>query len=86
MMPILSSIGTWILKLFLSGLFNKVMTKIEMEAEAKKQQALLQAQTTEEAAKVEIEIAKKQAQAAIDATQPKPVDDPFNTDKWNRKT
>jgi len=83
-MGFLSSIGTWLLKIFLGGLFNKVMTQIEDAAEHTRESAELHAETTEEAAKAEIDIVKKQVEVERAYKEAaKPVDDPFNVDRWN---
>jgi hypothetical protein len=50
----LGSIAQWILKIFLGGLFNKVMTQIEDEAGQKEKAAQLHAETTEDACETEI--------------------------------
>ena len=83
-MGILSSIGTWLLKILLQGVFGKVLSDVENSAETEKQAALLQAQTTRDAAGVEVDIIKAQYEARDKARDQKPsADDPFNADKWN---
>ena len=84
-MSIVTGVLQWVLKIFLGGLFNKVMTQIEDQAEHTKEAAVAHAESTEAAATVEVDIVKKQAaveKAYKDA--PKPVDDPFNADRWNK--
>lgn len=80
---LLTSFAQSLLKIFLSGLFNTVLTKIQDDAQHQTDAANMQAQTAEVAAQVEITTAQAQAQIAIDATKPKPQDDPFGVDAWN---
>lgn len=85
-MSILQALGTWILKLFLSGLFNKVMTKVEEDARRTKDAAILHAESTRDAAATEAAVAKRQAEEAHKASLPKPANDPFGVDEWNGGT
>jgi len=83
-MTILQAIGQWILRMLLSGIFNKVMTKIEMEAKQKEEAAKLHAESTEKAAAVEIAVAKKQAEAKDAVEAARTPEDPFGVDGWNK--
>lgn len=80
----LKSIGLWLLKLLLGGIYGRQMAKVEAEAESKKQGAILHAKTTEESAAVEIAVEKKKAEVKekYDNLKADPQD-PFNTDDWN---
>ncbi len=84
-MGILLGIGQWLLKILLGGLFNKVMTRIEDQAEHTKQAAVVHAESTEAAAKVEVDVVKKQVEVERAYKEAaKPVDDPFNVDRFNK--
>ncbi len=83
-MGILLGIGQWLLKILLGGIFNKVMTQIEDKAEHTKQAAVEHAESTEAAAQVEIQVVKDQAAVESAYKEPKPVDDPFNVDRFNK--
>ncbi len=85
LISILTGTGQWLLKVFLGGLFNKVMTQIEDEAQHKLDAAVVQAQTTNDAAAVEIQIVKDEAAAKekVDAMKPT-SDDPFGNANWNK--
>lgn len=75
---------TFILKILFQGLYGRMMAKIEEEAESKKQGGIEVAKTTEESAKVEIEVEKaKEAVREKYDGMPKNPSDPFNTDQWN---
>jgi hypothetical protein len=80
----LKSIGLWLLKIVLGGIYGRVMARIEAEAEAKKQAALLHAKTTEQSAATEIAVekAKNDVKEKYEKMEADPAD-PFNTDKWN---
>ena len=80
---LLTSFGQSLLKIFLSGLFDTVLTKIQDDAQHSVDAAQFQAQTVQEASAVEVHIAQQQAQVAIDASKPRPTDDPFGVDKFN---
>lgn len=87
-MAILQAIGTWLLRIFLGGLFNKVVTQIDDEAKQKEQAAQLHAQSTETAAQTEVDIAKAQSAVKDEYRSKKdqsvnPVD-PFGNDDWNK--
>jgi cell division protein FtsB len=87
-MAILQAIGTWLLKIFLGGLFNKVMTQIEDEAKQKEAAAKLHAESTETAAQAEIDIIKAQSavkdQYRDNKDAPKDAADPFGNEQWNQ--
>lgn len=76
--------GQWLLKIFLGGLFNKVMTQVEDEAQHKLDAAVIVAQSQSDAAKVEVQIAQDQAavKEKMDALPEKP-EDPFHNAEWN---
>ena len=77
---------TFILKIIFQGLYGRMMARIEEEAESKKQGAIQVAKTTEESAKVEIEVEKaKEVVREKYANLPENPDDPFHTDQWNAK-
>lgn len=82
-MAILGGIAKFILKIFLSGLFGKMTSDIENESKNTKEAAKQAVTTEEEASAVEKKIIKVQAAVVIERDKPKPVDDPFDTDKWN---
>lgn len=81
-LTLLTSFGTSVLKIFLSGLFNTVITKIQDDAANAVTAAQLQAQTTNEAAALAVQVAHDQA--AVTAGEKTPGD-PFNTGGWNQK-
>lgn len=81
---ILTSFGQAALKIFLSGLFNTVLQKLQDDADHQTAAANMTAQTTVQASHVEVQIAQQQAQVAIQAAQPKPPSDPFGVDAWNK--
>jgi len=84
-MTIVTGILQWVLKIFLGGIFNKVMTRIEDQAEHTKEAAVIHAESAEAAAKVEIDVVKKQVEVERAYKEaPKPVDDPFNVDRFNK--
>ncbi len=85
-LTILSGAGQWLLKIFLGGLFNKVMTQIEDEAQHKLDAAVVVAQSQADAAKTEVQIVKDQAavKEKMDAQVSKP-EDPFGNENWNAK-
>jgi hypothetical protein len=82
-MNFLGWVAQWLLKIFLSGLFNKVMTRIEEEAKRTKDAGILHAESTVEAKDAEVEMVKAQAKAAAEPVVKKP-DDPFGADDWNK--
>lgn len=85
-MAILGSIAQWILKIFLGGLFNKVMTQIEDEAKQKMGAAQASAQSTDQAAQVDIAVVKKQVEAKASVEAAKPTEaDPFADVDWNAR-
>lgn len=82
-MVFLGSIAKFILKIFLGGLYGRLTSDIENEAKNKQEAAKQAIKTTEEASEVEKTIIKKQATILIERDRPKPVDDPYDTDRWN---
>lgn len=85
-MGILTAIGEWILKIFLGGLFGQANTRLEEENKQTRDAAVLHAESTKEAAKVEIDIAKAQ-EVVKDKyrDQKNDPDDPFHVNDWNKK-
>lgn len=83
-MTILASIGQWLLKVLLGGIFNKVMSKIEEEAKQKEEAAKLHASSTVSAAATEVEIAKAQAEIKTKPAEARSPDDPFGNTSWNQ--
>lgn len=85
-MSFLTAMGQWVLKIFLGGLFNKVMTQIEDEAQHKEDAAVIVAQSQSDAAKVEVQIIKDEAavKEKMDNLPPPPATDPFNNVEWNK--
>jgi len=90
MTAILQAIGNWLLRIFLGGLFNKVMSQIEEEAKQKEKAAQLHAQSTSDAMATEIAIAKAQSEVKDKyrdaAAKPANPVDPFGNDEWNKGT
>lgn len=85
-MSFIIAIGQWLLKIFLGGVFNKVVTQIEDRAEHTKQAAIAHAESTEAAATVEVAVVKKQVEVEKAYKEAeKPVDDPFGTANWNER-
>ena len=82
---ILSGIGQWLLKIFLGGLFNKVVTQEDDEAQHKIDASVVQAQTANDSAKVDVQIIKDQSTIKDHYNEDNPVkpDDPFNNADWN---
>ncbi len=87
MLSILGGLGRWLLKLFLGGLYGKVITQAEDEGQHKLDAAVIHAQTTNDAAKTEVQIVKDQAavKEKQDSLPPDPKD-PFNNTDWNSGT
>lgn len=84
-MGFLTAIGTWLLKIILGGIFNKVMAKIEMQAQQREEAAKLHAESTIESTGVEVAVVKKQAEVKDEIEEaPDRPDDPFNVDAWNK--
>lgn len=81
---LLTSLGTSLLKIFLSGLFNTVLQKIQDDAQHKVEAAQAHEQSVQESAQTEIAIAQHQAQVQVDYSKPSPAGDPFRTDQWNK--
>lgn len=81
---ILSSVGQWLLKIFLDGLFNKVVTQEDDEAQHKIDASTVQAQTANDSAAVDVEIVKDQS-TIKDHYNDKPENpqDPFDNADWN---
>ncbi len=86
-LSLLPAVGQWVLKIFLGGLFNKVVTQEDDEAQHKLDASVIVAQSQADAAKTEIQIIKDQAAAKekMDNLPPPPVTDPFNNTDWNSK-
>lgn len=86
LVSLLSGIGQSLLKIFLGGLFNKVITQVDDEAQHKLDASVIVAQSQSDAAKTEIQIVKDQAAAKekMDAQVNKP-EDPFGAVDWNSK-
>lgn len=83
-MGILASIGQWLLKIFLGGLYGKVISQADDEARHKVDAAVVQAQTANDAAKVEVEIIKDQSEIKDHyAEKPENPADPFDNADWN---
>lgn len=80
------AILSWLWKIFLAGLYGQELQQTQDQSNANAQAGLNHAQSTEEAAQVEIDIAKQNATIAQQAQgqSPNPVD-PFNTGEWNAK-
>lgn len=85
-MSLLPAVGQWLLKIFLGGLFNKVVTQVEDEAQHKLDASVVVAQSQSDAAKTEVQIVKDQAatKEAMDNLPPPPATDPFNNAEWNK--
>ncbi len=85
LLSFLSGAGQWLLKIFLGGLFNKVITQVEDEAQHKLDASVIVAQSQSDAAKVEVQIVKDQAavKEKMDSTVPS-KSDPFNNTEWNK--
>lgn len=83
---ILTAVGQWLLKIFLGGLFNQVITKEDDEAQHKVDASTVQAQTANDSAKVDVQIVKDQS-TVKDHYNDKPENpqDPFDNDDWNKK-
>lgn len=82
---ILSGIGNWLLKIFLGGLFNQVVTKEDDEAQHKEDASVIQAQTTNDSAKVDVQIVKDDSVVKDHYdTKPENPQDPFDNADWNK--
>ncbi len=81
---ILTAVGQWLLKIFLGGLFNKVVTQEDDEAQHKVDAATVQAQTANDSAAVDVQIVKDQSEVKDHYNQDVPnPSDPFNNADWN---
>lgn len=83
-MGILISIGMWLLKVLLGGVFGRTMADIENKQEGEKNAALLHAETTREGSALEVDVVKKQVEVERAYKQPAPPADPFRVDAWNK--
>lgn len=85
LLAILSSIGQWAAKIFLGGLFNKVMTQEDDEAQHKIDASVVQAQTANNSADVDVQIVKDQGTVKDHYNLPDVPNpaDPFNNGDWN---
>ncbi len=85
LMSLLTGVGQWVLKIFLGGLFNKVITQVDDEAQHKLDASVIQAQTESDAAKVEIQIVKDEMAAKEKVNEGVgTAQDPFNNANWNK--
>lgn len=87
-MGILASIGTFlvqtVLKVFLTGLFNTVLQKLQDDAQHAVDTAHLQIDTTNAAAAVAVQMAQDDAKVRIQYETAKPdSSDPFGAAAWN---
>lgn len=83
---LLSGLGQWALKIFLGGLFNKVLSQIQDDAQHKVDAANAQVASQKEASAVEVAVVQAQvdAKAKVDGAVKTP-DDPFGDRDWNTK-
>ena len=75
---------SWAAKIFLGGLFGKVVTQAEDEGQHKIDASVVQAQTANDSAKVDVQIVQDQSKVKdhYQAEIPNPAD-PFNNADWN---
>ncbi len=84
LLALLSTFGQWAAKIFLGGLFNKVITQEDDEAQHKIDASVVQAQTANDSANVDIQIVKDQSVVKDHYNQDVPnPNDPFNNADWN---
>ncbi len=81
---LLTTIGQWLLKIFLGGLYGKVLTQAEDEGQHKIDASVVQAQTANDSADVDVQIVKDQSEVK-DHYNNKPENpaDPFDNADWN---
>ncbi len=85
MLTFLSTIGQWLLKIFLGGLFNKVMAQVEDEAQAKQDAAVVVAQSTQESANTQVAVVLAQDDVKTHySDKPQNPNDPFDNSDWNK--
>ena len=85
-MPFLASIGMWLLKTLLGGIFGKIESSAKEEAVRQKDAALLKATTVEEGKTLEVKMIKDEALVEKKFEEDKakrPPDDPFGAKAWN---
>ncbi|NDQ57337.1 MAG: hypothetical protein GZ088_09730 [Acidipila sp.] len=88
MLAILSSIGMWLLKQFLSGILGNIEMHVQDQQQQQTDAALLKAQTVEEGAAVEVNSVKLNQTVAGQYAQEasnRPSTDPFGVNAWNEK-
>lgn len=84
-MMFLKSIGLWILKMILGGIFKNIQNKEAEKANKERDAALAGVESIDEAKKTEDTLRTKMddAEKAFKA-KPAPDDDPFNLKAWNK--
>lgn len=84
-MGFLASIGSWLLKILLSGLFNGAQERAECKAKVEVESARAVAATADEARTVEHEImVEREKVRQAFAERVLPDNDPFGFKAWNR--
>ncbi len=80
-----STLFSWIAKTFLSGLFGHALQQAEDEGQHKIDASVVQAQTANDSADVDVQIIKDQSEVKDHYNQdvPNPAD-PFNNADWNK--
>jgi DNA-binding protein H-NS len=87
-MTFLKSIGLWILKLLLGGLFNKIESAEVKKAEQERDAAELKAESVEVGKELEKKMIESDVAVEKKAAEEKaarPPSDPFGVDDWNKK-
>lgn len=82
-MSFLTAIGSWLLKIFLGGLFGKFQSEAEEKAKREADAAKLAVKTGEEAREFEREVREKQDAVDEAFKAPAKEDDPFRFKQFN---
>lgn len=81
----LKSIGLWLLKMLLGGIFKNIQNKEAEKARAERDRAVVAAGTSDEAKDVEVGILKGHMEVEKTFQEKKPADDdPFNFNAFNK--
>jgi len=80
----LQQIFSWAAKVFLGGLFGKSLEQAEAEGQHKIDASVVQAQTANDSADVDVQIVQDQSKVKdhYNVDVPNPAD-PFNNSDWN---
>lgn len=86
-MSILKTIGLWLLRMFLGGIFKDMQNKEAIKANREADAAKIVATSAEEAKNVEVSILEKQREVSkIFKERQLPDDDPFGFRAFNKGT